>query len=267
MNINFFFYLQTEDLFIMAYTEHYFTRFYDQHYYHIYNRCIDRKALFTKAENYRYFLRQFHKYISPVAETHAYCLLGNHFHFLIRVNLDGCNPTTPSHLSPTCADAHPPAGGCGLDLSTFKKLTNLPTPPPSPPPSPTPMPTPAPQQVDVHKIVSHQFRKLFQSYAMAFNKQQNRVGTLFQTPFKRAYIDSENYLNQIIAYIHLNPERHGLVEDFTQWPWSSYAEIHKKSTVKLVDKHLYLSRFQNMQEFENIHRIGDNFDFMEIIEE
>jgi putative transposase len=94
-------------------------------------------------------------YLSPVVETYAYCLLGNHFHLLIRIS----------------------------DLTTFEKLSNLPG-------------------KTVHDIVSHQFRKFFQSYAMAFNKQHDRTGTLFQTPFKRAHVNNDRYFTQLICYIY-----------------------------------------------------------------
>ncbi|WP_255515580.1 hypothetical protein [Flavobacterium sp. ZT3R18] len=36
-------------------------------------------------ENYYHFLRLYAKYIEPVAETFAWCLLKNHFHILVRI--------------------------------------------------------------------------------------------------------------------------------------------------------------------------------------
>lgn len=53
-------------------------------YYHIYNHANGNENLFRSDENYQYFLRQWAKYIEPVAMTYAYCLMPNHFHFLIR---------------------------------------------------------------------------------------------------------------------------------------------------------------------------------------
>jgi REP element-mobilizing transposase RayT len=52
-------------------------------YYHIYNRGNNKENLFIEARNYAYFLRLYKKYIPPIADTLAYCLLPNHFHFLI----------------------------------------------------------------------------------------------------------------------------------------------------------------------------------------
>ena len=52
-------------------------------YYHIYNRGNNGELLFKRRENYEYFLLKYEQYISLIADTMAYCLLGNHFHFLI----------------------------------------------------------------------------------------------------------------------------------------------------------------------------------------
>jgi putative transposase len=53
--------------------------------YHVYNRTNNKELLFRSTDNYFYFLKQFDFYISPIAETFAWNLLPNHFHFLIRV--------------------------------------------------------------------------------------------------------------------------------------------------------------------------------------
>ncbi len=52
-------------------------------YYHIFNRGINRETLFKEKRNYNFFLSKYHKFISPIARTYAFCLLKNHFHFLI----------------------------------------------------------------------------------------------------------------------------------------------------------------------------------------
>ena len=69
----------------MAKTEHYFTKFEAGKYYHIYNRGIDRKAIFKQNENYEFFLTRIGKYLSAVLDLYAYCLLKNHFHLMVRI--------------------------------------------------------------------------------------------------------------------------------------------------------------------------------------
>ena len=54
-------------------------------YYHIYNRGNNGSNIFFDIENYNYFLRLYSKYIDPIAETYAWCLLRNHFHILVRI--------------------------------------------------------------------------------------------------------------------------------------------------------------------------------------
>ena len=54
-------------------------------YYHIYNRGINGDILFKEGDNYEYFLRLYDTHIDPIAETYAWCLMKNHFHFLVRI--------------------------------------------------------------------------------------------------------------------------------------------------------------------------------------
>lgn len=53
-------------------------------FYHVYNRGNNGEKIFFNEENYRYFLRKFGIYLTPYIEVYAYCLLPNHFHFLIK---------------------------------------------------------------------------------------------------------------------------------------------------------------------------------------
>jgi REP element-mobilizing transposase RayT len=69
------------------------------HYYHIYNRGIDGCDLFREPENFEYFLGLFDKYISPIADTFAWVLMKNHFHFLIWVKEETSNLTGFENLS------------------------------------------------------------------------------------------------------------------------------------------------------------------------
>lgn len=54
-------------------------------YYHIFNRGINSCNLFQKPENYDYFLSLYDQYISQIADTFAWVLMPNHFHFLVRI--------------------------------------------------------------------------------------------------------------------------------------------------------------------------------------
>jgi putative transposase len=164
----------------MAKVEHYLTRFEEGEFYHVYNRCIDRKPLFKTDENNLFFLKKFHLYLDGVLTIYSYCLLENHFHFLIKTS---------------------------ENLEHYRKANNIGS------------------SVNTHEIISKQFRRFFQCYALSFNKQQDRCGTLFQTPFKRARVKNNQHLIYLIYYIHSNAQKHGLIPDLKNWKWSSYNEI------------------------------------------
>jgi putative transposase len=60
-------------------------------FYHIYNHGIGFENIFHTNDNYLFFLKKYAEYLNEVVDTYAYCLMPNHFHFLIRVkdNLPG----------------------------------------------------------------------------------------------------------------------------------------------------------------------------------
>ena len=54
--------------------------------YHIYNRGNNQRTVFFNRDNYLYFLRKVRKFILPYCDILNYCLMPNHFHFLIHAN-------------------------------------------------------------------------------------------------------------------------------------------------------------------------------------
>ena len=54
--------------------------------YHIYNRAIGNEDLFISPDHYKYFLDRFHFYTREILSVYAFCLLNNHFHFLVRIH-------------------------------------------------------------------------------------------------------------------------------------------------------------------------------------
>jgi putative transposase len=195
----------------MAKTNHYYVKFEPDCLYHVYNRAIDKKNMFVSPDNYTFFLKQYDKYLSPVVTTLSYGLMGNHFHFGIRLN-------------------------SAEDLTTFLKLSNL----------------NAERYNTPHAIVSHQFQLLFQSYAMAFNKQQGRTGTLLQRPFKRCAVDPD-HITRLIFYHHLNPQKHKLVKDFRSYPWTSYSRYLSDHPSKLPRAEVF-ELFGGRENFIRLHQ-------------
>ncbi len=57
--------------------------FNEKEIYHIYNRGNNSQLIFFEKENYNHFLRLVKKFLLPNCEILAWCLMPNHFHFLI----------------------------------------------------------------------------------------------------------------------------------------------------------------------------------------
>lgn len=63
----------------------YHSKFVPGHFYHVYNRANGSENLFTETNNYNFFLKKWDAYVGDYINVWAYCLIPNHFHFLIRV--------------------------------------------------------------------------------------------------------------------------------------------------------------------------------------
>ena len=150
-------------------------------YYHIFNRGIDKRIIFKSKADYERFMmllyicnssgekslrldnliNQQHKTFSeifildkgePLVSIGAWCLMTNHFHLIVRQEVDG-------------------------------GITKL-------------------------------MKKLGTGYSMFFNIKYQRRGALFGGLFKSKLVGTDdNYLRQLLGYIHINP----LEIEFPEW--------------------------------------------------
>ena len=51
--------------------------------FHIFNRGNGRRDIFIEEENYEFFVLKMNRQLAAVAHLLAYCLMPNHFHFLL----------------------------------------------------------------------------------------------------------------------------------------------------------------------------------------
>ena len=70
--------------------------------------------------------------------------------------------------------------------------------------------------------IAQWIQKVLSGYVQAFNKQNGRSGTLFESSTKPRIINSQKYLSNIIHYLHLNPVKAKFVDNPADWEFSSY---------------------------------------------
>ncbi len=194
-------------------------------FYHVYNHANGNENLFRYTENYNYFLKKYGKYIEPVAETLCYCLMPNHFHFLIRVKNE----------SSFCAFIE---SSSGKPLQGFQTLEGMGA---------------VAKIAAINRITTLQFSHLFNCYTQSYNRLFNRKGSLFIPRFNRKEIDSNDYLTKIIHYIHYNPIHHGFCKSIDVWPFSSYKTILSDKPTKL-SREMVLQWFGGHKEYIQFHK-------------
>lgn len=185
--------------------------------YHIWSHAVSKDNLFLDKENYRFFLSRYFKYTSSILSTHAYCLMPNHIHFMVRV------------LESEMILNHPKNKKLKKDNSST-----------------------------IPQFLSKQVGNMFNSYTKSFNKYHYRRGSLFERPFGRSLIQTEEYFTQLVIYIHRNPVTHGFVNDIYDWPYSSWNSYVNKMDDQL-DKNEVLEWFGGLDFFIRAHTdVEDN---------
>ena len=71
-------------------------------------------------------------------------------------------------------------------------------------------------------------------------------------PFRRKKIESNDYFTRLIYYIHRNPLHHGLTENPSDWPYSSYRRIIDNKPT-WVHRHDVLDWFGGIEKFIEQH--------------
>jgi len=191
--------------------------------YHIFNQGNNRQVIFFKPENYLFFLRKFRDHIQPFGNILAWCLMPNHFHLMMEVEMIELPSLTHGVTAPHLPGSHP--------VSREVKQTSL----------------------------NSSIGTMLRSYTRAINIQESRSGALFRegtkaiclnemqglssnwyTSFGITFLNIDipeyQYLQVCFNYIHNNPVKAGLVENPEDWEFSSYADIKGIRNGSLVDR-------------------------------
>ena len=105
--------------------------------------------------------------------------------------------------------------------------------------------------VDREGYLSPFIQRLFNSYSQAFNRQQNRTGTLFEGRAKSIHVDRSEYVYALVRYIHLNPVVAGLVSTPEEWQFSNYLDwidIRKNGIFSVHFREMF---FTSSEEYKN----------------
>jgi REP element-mobilizing transposase RayT len=210
------------------------------YFYHIYNRGSNGQKIFFQEKNYLFFLKRYAQYCSKYLDTFCYCLIPNHFHFVVRIK-----PIETILKSIIIDYENLPKGYLNIlkkhNITFDADVNNL-----------LQIPEDLKEKT-TSWFVSNQLRRLFISYSKAIKTQEGTVGSLLEKPFKRKIVDSEKYLNDLICYVHRNPQHHQVYPNYQDYSYSSFQSLTSKKPTLLLREEL-LSRFNGKENFIDFHK-------------
>ena len=95
-------------------------------------------------------------------------------------------------------------------------------------------------------------RRLLTGYASYYNRCHKRHGHLFQNRYKSIVCEEEPYFLKLVAYIHLNPLRAGLVKSLSeleQYSWCGHAVVMNRIRHDWQDSDIVLAQFGDRESF------------------
>ena len=166
-------------------------KFEPNNLYHVYNQGNNKQPIFIEASHYYLFLKEMKKWILPHAEMIAYCLMPNHFHFLLFADKRCLRPLKQGDLT-----LDPITNGIRILLSLYARKFNFST---------------------------NRSGSLFRQKTKA-----KCLSEIDSTPVKP--LEQRDYYLKCFHYIHQNPIRAGLAQRLNEWEFSSfkdYAQLRK----------------------------------------
>ena len=169
-------------------------------YYHVYNRAVASESIFSSKWAIAAFLSRWNTYIEPYADSVAYCLMPNHFHFMLRVKPAEEWDEKKMRQENTTASAKLLAG-----------------------------------QSSHNDFLVYQLIRALSGFSLSYNKRKKRHGSVFQEGVKRICLRTESRLWWQLCYIHHNGIHHGFVFDYDEWQHSSYHDYVVRDWAQLPD--------------------------------
>ena len=168
--------------------------------YHDYNRGNDKPTIFFNDNNYIFFLNKIRVEWKQYCEILCYCLMPNHFHFMLVPNEEACNNI---HLGDKLTHIQNLSKTIGKTLSSYTKAINI-----------------------QNKTTGNLFQK----------KTQVKCLSLLESPENK--FTKRDYAITCFHYIHQNPLQANLVNELKQWKYSSFPDYYGYRNGTLCNKNL-----------------------------
>lgn len=186
--------------------------------YHIYNHAIGHEDLFKQVDNYHYFWKQWNKFISPYFANYAFCLMPNHFHVLCKAK--PINEMIKQQIQ---------------QENTKRAMAFI------------------KDKIPPNVFYESQFRRFFNGYTNAINKQENnRQGSLFKAKFRRTLVSTMEDFIYYVQYIHHNPIHHDFTLNYSDWEHTSYLAYAERKFIKGVSTPPVFQVFKTKEDISGV---------------
>lgn len=191
------------------------TQFVNEEFYHIYNCGVEKRQIFQDKDEYFKFLRSLKEFNNESYYEDRKAIVNSSFKELSSF-LDGAEKIVEI-IAYSLVPNH-----FHLILKQLKE-----------------------------KGISNFMHKISTSFTNLINKKYNRIGSLFQGPYKAIHVDNNDYLLWLSGYINGNIEIHGVTKaEF--YEWSSFQNYFSGNGNNILgDVSIILSQFKDMQEYKN----------------
>ena len=201
--------------------------------YHLFNRGVERRPIFFTPRDYKRFMSLLEYYrFHEIAKSYS--------HFL-RLSLIEQIVFRQSLESKTTA----------IDILAFCLMPNH-------------YHIIVKQNVDrgIHSFLSN----VTNGYTKYLNTKRERVGPLYQGPFKAVYIETDEQLLHLSRYVHINPTVSNVVtlNALSSYPWSSFPDYLDNSAKSFINTSKILSHFKTNQEYKDF--VYDHISYAEQLE-
>lgn len=102
-------------------------------------------------------------------------------------------------------------------------------------------------------------KKVNGSFAMYYNREQKRIGPVFQDRYKSECVENEGYFWGVLKYIHLNPVKAYVVKNAEEYEWSSMKD-YLSGKSELLDEEALVLKQENFNDNNSFLRIHENED-------